>query len=373
MSSGSSRTAPKRSRSAGAPPVPNSRSASSASPTARSSTSLAFRSASTLTIATADAVQDVDLGTLAVRPLPLQGEFFELAWSPDGARLAAAGAPGLFVFDAATGDVAELSPDAGGFALLWSPDGAQLAYSEFGGQAHVWDGHDTQTFPGRPQQWLTDGRLVLIGGATDGLPDIDDAADVAAFYGDRGVPRTALRLVDPAGSGDPAVAWVVPSAGLSVSADGQLVAYEVLNASPSDKFFNIPTFDVRVRRLDTAALVTTFTEVRLATGSAFLPSDDALLLLDDFCGTDEAIVVGDATLGTVLRLGDALALALALAPDGQTLAYTEATTLRIVPIDGSTPPATIAEDVHGTVPVAWSPDGAFIAYAPFFGGFGRCV
>src|SRR5262249_10890305 len=83
-------------------------------------------------------------GQLFSTPLPSR-----VVWSPDGARLAAAGADGVvYVWDAASADGTILQRLEGHpslvISLAWSPDGRMLAagsagMSVAGGQLTVWD------------------------------------------------------------------------------------------------------------------------------------------------------------------------------------------------------------------------------------------
>src|SRR5439155_8966870 len=57
----------------------------------------------------------------------LGGDATALAWSPDGRRIAAAGATGVRVLDAETGAEVRALPCEGAERVAWSPDGRRIA------------------------------------------------------------------------------------------------------------------------------------------------------------------------------------------------------------------------------------------------------
>jgi WD40 repeat protein len=80
--------------------------------------------------------------TTLVKKLDRQeGAISALAWSPDGARIAVAGAaPSVNLYDAETGKLAASCKghSAGIYALAFSPDAAQLATAGFDGMVRVY-------------------------------------------------------------------------------------------------------------------------------------------------------------------------------------------------------------------------------------------
>jgi WD40 repeat protein len=81
-----------------------------------------------------------------IRRLPAQdGAIFALDWSPDGKRVAVAGAaPGVNIYDAETGSpVASCKGHSAGiYAIAFSPDGARLATGGFDGQVRLYRASD---------------------------------------------------------------------------------------------------------------------------------------------------------------------------------------------------------------------------------------
>jgi WD40 repeat protein len=81
--------------------------------------------------------------TTMIRQLERQGgAIFALAWSPDGSRIAVAGAsPEVTVYDADTGKrlAACTGHTAGIYALAWSPDSRTLSTGGFDGQVRMYE------------------------------------------------------------------------------------------------------------------------------------------------------------------------------------------------------------------------------------------
>ncbi len=320
-------------------------------------------------------VNVLDIVTLDVRRI-FEGAVQEVAWSPDGDRIAVAGQSGVVVLS--VGGVASQRLTSGpSFFLAWSPDGTMLAFENPStGQLQVWDGAETRPFDGSLLRWLDDGRLAITldAAAEPGAPVIDDAEEFAENYPD-GVPQVLLRLIDPADGSGTEVSWVVPGerGSLTVSPDARFLAYALRTEPPPAKFFPDTSLSrrVRVRRLDTGELVATFENARTF-GGAFLPDGERLLLNLDFCGTEDAIGIG-AVDGSLIRVADGLHLSTAVSADGTQVAFTDPTNIVVAPTDAGSPQRVVASDVHGSAPITWSPDGTWIAFAPFFGGFDACL
>jgi len=81
-----------------------------------------------------------------VRKLDRQdGPIFALDWSPDGKRIAVAGAsPNVTLYDADTGDrvTACKGHSAGIYAVAFSPDGQRLATGGFDGNVRIYKASD---------------------------------------------------------------------------------------------------------------------------------------------------------------------------------------------------------------------------------------
>ncbi|MCI0380025.1 MAG: hypothetical protein L0215_20780 [Gemmataceae bacterium] len=91
----------------------------------------------------------------ALHVRPLQGPYFQLAFSPDGARLAAIDREEVKLWDVESGKELLLLRGApqrsadNGFnpRLVWSADGRRLASSNWDASISVWNGDERQVFP----------------------------------------------------------------------------------------------------------------------------------------------------------------------------------------------------------------------------------
>lgn len=102
---------------------------------------------------------------VTLRPIIQKRHTFQvasLAWSPDGAWLASAGAQQASVCEACSGKIryAYRSHTLAVVAVAWSPDGSRLACSGNGGAIEVWEqpqrqpGHTIAVFRGHTSHVL---------------------------------------------------------------------------------------------------------------------------------------------------------------------------------------------------------------------------
>ena len=92
------------------------------------------------------------------------------AWSPDGTRLAATAADGLFVVDLATGEQRKLA-EGQSYTPAWSPDGTQIAFTVSENDSYsvyVVDadgsGQPRKLADGSGASWSPDGKRIAFGG-----------------------------------------------------------------------------------------------------------------------------------------------------------------------------------------------------------------
>lgn len=105
-------------------------------------------------LATGTAARRGAAGLTAAWQAELDDHAIAVAWSPDGATLAAAAISGpITLFDAATGAVRRALPghDFGTAALSWSPDGTLLASGGQDGRVRIWAADTGE------QRWAADG------------------------------------------------------------------------------------------------------------------------------------------------------------------------------------------------------------------------
>ncbi len=146
----------------------------------------------------------------------------DLAWSPDGTRIATTWGTEARIWDAATGDrLATLSghegddtprltgPVDGVRALAWSPDGTRLATAGSDGTARLWDaatGEELTVFSDHEGEvtgvaWSPDGTRVATAGR-DGTIRLWDAG-AAAPVPQAAATTTAAQAGAPAGTATP--------------------------------------------------------------------------------------------------------------------------------------------------------------------------
>jgi Tol biopolymer transport system component len=97
-----------------------------------------------------------------------------------------------------------------------------------------------------------------------------------------------------------------------------------------------------------------------------------LLTSRDICTADETYVSVDVETGAETDLVKDGVFESAFSPDDREVAYTSGTELYVVTADASAPPRLVFTPAHAPVAPVWSPDGRFIAFMRFFGGYDRC-
>ncbi|MEC9348869.1 MAG: WD40 repeat domain-containing protein [Planctomycetota bacterium] len=114
---------------------------------------------------------------------PMSSQTRDVAWSPDGSKLAGCGEHRVEVWDDTTGDhLGPLGDDVSGtlHSVAWSPDGARVASCSDDGTVMVWDAGELLTFTGhedrvRDVAWSPDGTR-LASGSDDSTVRLWDVA-----------------------------------------------------------------------------------------------------------------------------------------------------------------------------------------------------
>lgn len=126
-------------------------------------------------------IWDVAAGTVILAlPADGAGGLIDLAWSPDGIRLALSrtGAAGIDVRDPATGEQMRLAADDAARdlgSLAWSPDGSRLTALDGNGRLWIWDTAEGSALPEAlvpplaSLAWSLNSSRLAAGGAAGGL------------------------------------------------------------------------------------------------------------------------------------------------------------------------------------------------------------
>jgi hypothetical protein len=278
--------------------------------------------------------------------------------SRDGARVAAQLADrSLVLLDMRAGTYRSLSLQAR--PITWSPDSARLLVAHDGqSQSVITAANPTAAIPlpgvpprGTPDyRWLTSTRIV----------DLQELDETTAQLRVLDVSGTSARLV---------LNEVVALGRLSTSPDGRLLAISRGRLNEPEGVETI------IYRLDPFQRVASHPGLWLLATDAWTSDSKQLIASRNVCTGNESVVVLNLDTGheRTLLSGALLApISFGVSPDNRTLAFAPGSELYVAPLDGSAPPRSIFSPTAAPVPPAWSSDGRFIAFARFFGGYGRC-
>jgi WD40 repeat protein len=283
--------------------------------------------------------------------------------SPDGSRIAVEGPDGrLVLVDMRAMTYRTL--DLVGREYVWSPDSTRLLVLEQDNrrQLALIDVSD----PTRPVR-VPEEPLISSPNRVAWL-DLDRVAVVD------GNPASIL-VVSLGASPQTVLRQPVEEGQVSLSPDGNHFAVSRSGFQVSDEFTSRLTF----HSLDPFALVAAYDGFAMHEhgATAWTADGSRVVALRDPCSDNETLIVLDIVSGAQTDLAPVGTSQLAFSPDGASVAYAaspgEAASLFIVPADGSAPPEAVfhLSGAYGAVSnPQWSSDGRFISFG--LGGFGRC-
>jgi WD40 repeat protein len=282
----------------------------------------------------------------------------QLAWSPDGRRLAVAGGVGLVIWDLPSGRSMHRLTTGSLWSLAWSPDGGQLATGGADGTVRRWDGSTGEPvgrpLPERPGTaesmthvaWSPDGSWLAAAGSSG----------TVRVWPARPGAGSAMALT----SGEESYA-----AGLAWSADSRFLAAEL----PSAGRLTVGSSPVvRVWELAPARPAGAVFRASAGPVQATAWSPDGRYLATG--GEDGAVWVWDVRahrrVGGVANPESArfgvMVTAVAWSPDGRRLASASTDGIRVWPFSPGTTAVPAPWWASGsTLAIVWSPDGARLA------------
>ncbi|NDJ76314.1 MAG: WD40 repeat domain-containing protein [Chloroflexi bacterium] len=268
----------------------------------------------------------------------------EVAWSPDGTRLASAsGDQTVRVWDTATGEQITVfeGHTASVSGVAWSPDGTQLASSSADQTVRVWDvasGTQRVVLEGHPYSvtsvvWSPDGTRLA---STDF--EFTTSHTVRLWDAASG---TALAVLEGHTAGILKVAWSPDGARLATAADDNTV--RLWDAASGEPLALFEGHDGRVYSVKWSPDGT-----RLASASA----DTTVRVWDAATGTEIVTVQGHTN----------VVFDVAWSPDGTLLASaSEDETVRLWNAESGEELAVLDTHTNWVYGVAWSPDGSLLA------------
>jgi WD40 repeat protein len=303
-----------------------------------------------------------------------------IAFSPDGAQLAAAKDNGLIRIytDQQLTSTIPAHRDAA-LGVAFSPDGAQLATSSAGGVVRVWDAATNQQIVGLAAH---NGLATAVVFTTDSSQVISTGQDEVARSW---LVEPAIKPLIITGHRDGVNSVVYNSDGsqlLTGSSDqtartwDAITGQQIATYSGHDQAVNAALFQHNSNRITTASSDNNVRFWNTATGEVLFPFYSHTAPVNDLTFTTDGLLLATAAQDGSVRLWDAtsntqLALwensqparSVAFSPDGQLLAAAIGETAVIYNISTGEPSQTLAGETGILNSVAFSPDGAFLATA----------
>ena len=320
-----------------------------------------------------------------------KGSINEIAYSPDGTRLAVASRIGIWMYDTETGEALDLlAPNTGVESVSFSPDGQILATGNWDGNVRLWHattGELLQTIPGHPYLrnfysptrnnvvFSPDGNTLAVGSRdnTVFLWNVNTGKQLHTFIGHTTLNTGAASSISfsldgkilASSSSDyvdgevkaSVILWDVNTGDQLQALTGDTRRVESISFSPDGSMLATGSWgEIRFWDVNTGETLQTLTGTSWVESISFSPDGSMLAT-----GSWGEIRFWDVNTGETLQTLTGGSSSISFSPDGSTLATGSGTSVRFWDVNTGEPLQEITGH-HSLHNVSFSPDGNTLAY-----------